>query len=78
VRRIAPELARKSVAVPFVGAMAASLVVAEAVRLLHNGPAYSDIKLSSGTPSKRSVRMNGNYTAEDAVGLKFIESRRLR
>jgi hypothetical protein len=65
------ELAGKSVAVPFVGMTAASLVVAEAVRLLHDGPAYSDIKLSLGTPSKDSARMNGNYTARDAAGLKF-------
>jgi hypothetical protein len=38
------ELAGKSVAVPFVGAAAATLVVAEAIRLLHGGPAYTDIK----------------------------------
>jgi hypothetical protein len=39
-------LAGKSVAVPFVGVFAATLVMAEVIRLLHDGPAYSDIKLS--------------------------------
>ena len=42
------DLAGKSVAVPFVGATAASLVVAETVRLPHDGPAYFDIKLGLG------------------------------
>jgi hypothetical protein len=71
------ELAGKSVAVPFVGTTAASLVVAETVRLLHDGPAYTDIKLSLGTPTERLIRMNGNYAAEDAAGLKFVEGRRI-
>jgi hypothetical protein len=70
------ELAGRSVAVPFVGASAASLVVAEAVRLLHDGPAYTDIKLGLGTLKERLIRMNGNYAAEDAAGLKFAEVRR--
>lgn len=39
------ELAGKSIAVPFVGAAAATLILAEAIRLLHDGPAYTDIKL---------------------------------
>ena len=42
-------LAGKSIAVPFVGATAASLVVAEAIRIFHSGPAYTDIKLSLTT-----------------------------
>jgi hypothetical protein len=66
------DLVGKSVAVPFVGAAAASFVVAEAVRLLHDGPAYTDIKLSLGAPHKRSARLRGNYSAEDANGLKFV------
>lgn len=71
------ELAGKSVAVPFVGTAAASLVVAEAVRLLHDGPAYFDIKLSLGNPGKRSSRANGCYSALDTAGVSFVESRKL-
>ncbi|MFZ3327507.1 MAG: hypothetical protein WA231_17200 [Methylocella sp.] len=48
---------------PFVGAAAATLVMAEVLRLAHGGPAYTDIKLSLGTPNRRSARMNGNYAA---------------
>ena len=68
------DLARKSVAVPFVGASAASLAVAEAVRLLHGGPAYLDIKLGLGNPSQRSAPRNGNYTAQDTTGLNFVRA----
>ena len=46
---------------------AASLVIAEAVRLLHHGPAYLDIKLGLGNPSWRLTRRNGNYTAQDGA-----------
>ena len=46
------ELAGKSIAVPFVGAAAASLVIAETIRLLHQGPAYTDIKLSARFPGE--------------------------
>ena len=69
-------LAGKSVAVPFVGSTAACLVVAEVIRLLHDGPAYHDIKLGLADPGKVSVRRNGNYTAQDAVGLTFVEARK--
>ena len=68
------DLAGKSVAVPFVGTSAASLVVAEAVRLLHDGPAYLDIKLRLGNPSQRFARRNGSYTAQDAAGLNFVRA----
>jgi hypothetical protein len=71
------ELAGKSVAVPFVGATAASLVVAEAVRLLHDGPAYADVKIRLGIPKEHSIRMNGNYTTDHAAGLKFVKSKRI-
>ena len=71
------DLAGKSVAVPFVGTSAASLVVAEAVRLLHDGPAYLDIKLGLGNLAKRSARQNGNYTAEDASGSTFVAAKNI-
>jgi hypothetical protein len=69
------ELAGKSVAVPFVGAAAATLVLAEAIRLLHGGPAYADVKFALSNLSGRSARMIGNYSAQDLAGLKYCELR---
>jgi hypothetical protein len=71
------DLADKSVAVPFVGTTAASFVVAEAIRFLHDGPAYHDIKLSLGNPGRRFAIRNGNYTARDTAGVTFVESSNL-
>jgi len=68
------DLAGKSVAVPFVGTSAASLVIAEAVRLLHHGPAYLDINVGLGNPSWRLTHRNGNYTAQDAGALSFVRA----
>jgi hypothetical protein len=68
------DLAGKSAAVPFVGTSAASLVVAEVVRLLHDGPSYFDIRLGLGDPARRSVRQNGTYTVQDAAGLSFVRA----
>ena len=68
------DLAGKSVAVPFVGTAAASLVVAEAVRLLHDGPAYHDVKLGLGNPGQRFVRRSGSYAAQDTAGLNFVRA----
>jgi hypothetical protein len=67
------ELAGKSVAVPFVGATAASLVVAEAIRLLHNGPAYTGIKLALSAPGRRDAVSTGLYRNQDFVGLKYCD-----
>jgi hypothetical protein len=72
------DLAGKSVAVPFVGTAAASLVIAEAVRLLHDGPAYFDFKLGLGNPGKRTTRRGEDYTAQDAAGLTFVRVRDCR
>jgi hypothetical protein len=69
------ELAGKSVAVPFVGTASATLVVAEVLRLLHGGPAYTDIKLSLGNPGRRASQAGGSYLADDATGIKFVTSR---
>jgi molybdopterin/thiamine biosynthesis adenylyltransferase len=68
------DLAGKSVAVPFVGVAAGSLVVAEALRLLHGGPAFADIKLSLGRPDKLTARLHASYSAQDAVGIKFVNA----
>lgn len=70
------ELAGEAVAVPFVGTTAASLVIAEAVRLLHDGPAYFDIRLSLGDLGGRFARRNGNYATQDAAGLTFVAAKK--
>jgi hypothetical protein len=72
------DLAGKSVAVPFVGVSAACFVIAEAVRLLHDGPAYFDIKLRLGNPAKRLTRRAQDYTAQDAAGLTFVRANKIR
>jgi hypothetical protein len=69
------ELAGKSVAVPFVGATAATLVLAETIRFLHDGPAYTDVKLALSALSGRSAQSNRNYSAPDLVGLKYCDSK---
>lgn len=69
------ELAGKSVAVPFVGATAGTLVTAEILRLLHAGPSYTDIKLVLADLNQRFARMTGNYSAKDFVGLKYCDSK---
>lgn len=69
------DLAGKSVAVPFVGTTAASFVVAEVIRLLHGGPAYTDIKLRLGSPNKLFTQMNRSYEASDLTGLKYCRSK---
>jgi hypothetical protein len=72
------DLAGKSIAVPFVGTAAASFVVAEAVRLLHDGPGYFDIRLGLGNPLKRVTRRGANYTAQDAAGMAFVRAKDCR
>jgi hypothetical protein len=68
------ELAGKSVAVPFVGAIAGTMVTAEIIRLLHGGPRYTDIKLTLGDPQRRSPQMVGTYGAKDFIGLKYCDA----
>lgn len=69
------ELAGKAVAVPFVGTAAASLVIAEALRLYHDGPAYSDLKLRLATPSDLWANARGSYRAEDVAQLPYAQAR---
>jgi hypothetical protein len=71
------ELAGKSVAVPFVGAVAATLVIAEALRVLHQGPAYSDLKLSLSAIDTRFVHPIRGYNSQDFVGLGYCDAREL-
>lgn len=49
------QLASRAVATPFVGAMAASLVVAEVLRPLHGGPNYSAVDLQMKDLRHRTV-----------------------
>lgn len=65
------ELAGKSVAVPFVGTLAACFAVSEAVRLLHGGPAYHDLKLSLGSPESRHAVRAATYGPRDAAEVEF-------
>jgi hypothetical protein len=67
------ELAGKSVAVPFVGVTAATLLVAETLRMLHDGPAYSDIKLSVSEPGRVYASRKENYVVQNTVGIPFCD-----
>lgn len=68
------ELAGKAIAVPFVGTAAASFVLAEALRLYHDGPAYADLKLRLATPSELSANANGSYSIEDMAQLPYAQA----
>jgi hypothetical protein len=68
------ELAGKSVAVPFVGATAATLVVAEVLRLLHDGPAYTDIRIALSDPDRLFAETTRNYGALDLVGIRSCDA----
>ena len=71
------EFAGKSIAVPFVGTVAGCFVVAEALRLCHEGPAYSDIKLRLGTLTRDCVPRPGRYGPDDTSAHKFTAALRL-
>ena len=68
------DLAGKSVAVPFVGATAATLVLAEVLRLLHGGPAYTDIKMALSDSDRLFAETTHNYGALDLVGLRSCDA----
>lgn len=72
------ELAGKAVAVPFVGAAAGALVVAEVLRVLHEGVHFTDLKIRLGDLGNRSRLNAGTYGAEDLTGLTFAKARILR
>lgn len=69
------QLAGKSIAVPFVGAAAAALVVAETIRLFHRGPVYTDIKLALGALDTLATRTSGSYSDHDTAGLRYSTAR---
>lgn len=68
------ELAGKSVAVPFVGATAATIVFAEAIRLIHDGPAYTDIKVALSSLDRRFTTMARTYGVQDLAGMEFCDA----
>jgi hypothetical protein len=72
------QLAGKSIAVPFVGGTAATLVIAETLRLLHRGPAYSGIKLAMAALHARAALTSGSYSGQDFVGLKYTSAQLLQ
>ncbi len=72
------ELAGKSIAVPFVGAAAASFVLAEMLKLFHDGPSYTDIKFSLCVPRRLSAIGSGKYKAHDSRGIRHIAVKRPR
>jgi hypothetical protein len=71
------DLAGQSVAVPFVGAAASTLVVAEVLRLLHGGPSYASVRLGLAAPGGRANPPRGAYSAQDFAGLKCCDARQL-
>ena len=71
------EFAGKSIAVPFVGAVAGCLVVAETLRLFHDGPAYTDIKLRLGTLEMHCFPPSRRYSPDDTSGHRSTEALRL-
>ena len=68
------EFAGKSVAVPFVGAVAGCFVIAEALRLFHDGPAYTDIKLRLGTLMTHCVPRHRSYGHKDLPHHKYANA----
>lgn len=71
-------LAGKAVAVPFVGTTAAAFVIAEVLRVLHGGPAYSDIKLPLTAPAQLHAVRASAYCAADLAGMNYCIARHLR
>lgn len=73
----AQEIAKaRSVAVPFVGMTAAALVVAEALRLFHVGPAYTDMKVTLSALRRTSAPFARTYQPQDCAGLKYCDALR--
>lgn len=66
-------LAGKAVAVPFVGVTAACLVVAEVLRLLHDGMRYTDARIRLGALGASSFQSAGPYGVEDLASVAFVE-----
>lgn len=72
------EFAGKSVAVPFVGTIAGCFVIAEALRLFHDGPAYTDSKLRLETFGLDFTRRENDYCPDDTSAHKYTPAQELR
>jgi molybdopterin/thiamine biosynthesis adenylyltransferase len=70
-------LAGKAVAVPFVGAVSATYVLAEVLRALHNGAAYSRLKLRLATPHESLVSTRDDSTPPAVGAIGYSDARRL-
>lgn len=68
-------LAGKAVAVPFVGATAGAIVIAEALRLLHAGPSYGQLKLRLGTPARAIPVALGSYASADVGAIGYTPAK---
>ena len=71
------EFAGKSIGVPFVGAISGCFVVAEMLRLFHDGPAYSDVKMRLESLQTHCVPRMRRYVPEDTSDHKFTAALRL-
>lgn len=67
------QLAGKSIAVPFVGTAAASFVLAEAIRLFHQGPACALVRLRMATPARTRVVAEQTYVDRDIERLRYSQ-----
>jgi hypothetical protein len=67
-------LAGNAVAVPFVGVTAATLVVAELLRLLHDGACYTDGKLCLGNLRTRAFPIVRQYMPQDLAGITAVDA----
>jgi hypothetical protein len=66
------ELAGLAVAVPFVGAVAGSLVIAESVRMFNGGERYASINLQLSAPkARKAVQVEGGYAAGSIPRVAF-------
>jgi hypothetical protein len=68
-------LAGKSVAVPFVGAVAACLVLAEMLKSINGGPTFSDLKLR--LCSIDSVQFEGRLASEMSLPIRGLATQRV-
>jgi hypothetical protein len=69
------ELAGRSVAVPFVGAVAASFVLAETLRMLHGGEGYSAVHLKLEAPALLTARrLPDGYRGRAVPGIAYRDA----
>jgi hypothetical protein len=67
------EVASRAVAVPFVGAVAASLVLAESMRMQMKGIRLGSARLHLDSPDSRLVRKLGTHTGNEQPIINAME-----